>query len=547
MLDIAIINGLVLDGTGNTPCRIDVGIKNGMIVEVARGLSADAKIVIDATHKMVAPGFIDAHSHCDLVPFMSDSIRESRIRQGVTTELIGQCGLGSAPYTETMQDWRNYLTPILGNVPETWGWSNFSLFLADLNKAQKPNNLAALIGHGAVRAQVLGLKNSSPSANDLEKMSLIVAEAMSQGALGISYGLAYLPGMFAPKQELVALSSVVAAYNGIMMIHIRSHSRQVREGMAEALAVAKESGVKLQISHMRSFSNQNFGITGQELIEMIEQARVDGVDVTFDEHPYRAGSTLLSQILPPWAKEGGSSEIIRRLKDPQQRTRLKEELNDKGPDYPGWDNFVGMVGWSNIMISSMFDPKNKWAEGLTATQLVTKRSLEPKELVHEIIDQIAALLISEDCRCSMVMHNLFAEEDIVDLMKHPLCQIGSDGIPTGKPHPRLFGTFPKFLGEYVRDKKLMTWEEGIKRITGDPALRLAIAKKGFVKSGYCADLVVFEPNTINAPENYNTPHDFPIGLNYTLVNGQIAVSNGEVLSTNAGKVIRRGEGTEDMK
>ena len=537
MLDIAIIGGLVLDGTGDTSCQNDIGIKDGKIVEIARGLTADAKFVIDATHKIVAPGFIDVHSHSDLVPFTSGPIRESKIRQGVTTELIGQCGLGSAPYTDTMLDWRNYLTPILGNGPQTWDWPNFSSFLRDLEKAKKPNNYAALIGHGAVRAQVLGLNSVLPSDKDLARMSMIVDEAMSQGSLGISYGLAYLPGMFAPKQELVTLSSVVAAHNGIMMIHIRSHSRQVREGMAEAIAVAKESGVKLQISHMRSYANQKYGITGQELIEMVEQARLDGVDVTFDEHPYRAGSTLLSQILPPWAKEGGGPEIIRRLKDPQLRTRLKEELTDNGPDYLGWDNFVGMVGWSNIMISSMFDEQNKWAEGQTAAQLAKKTGQNPIELVHEIIDQVAELLISDDCRCSMVMHNLFAEDDIVALIKHPLSQIGSDGIPTGKPHPRLYGTYPKFLGEYVRDKKLMTWEEGIKKITGDPARRLNLANKGFVKRDYCADLVVFEPEKINAPEDYNKPSEFPIGLNYTLVNGQIVVANGEILSSEAGKVI----------
>ncbi len=537
MLDIAIIGGLVVDGTGDTPRQTDVGIKNGRIVEVAKGLSTEANITIDATHKMVCPGFIDVHSHCDLVPFMSGSIRESRIRQGVTTELVGQCGLGSAPHTETMQDWRSYLTPILGIGPQNWDWPNFSSFSQDLVKAKKPNNIAVLIGHGAVRAQVLGLNNVSPSAKDLTTMSRIVEEAMSHGALGISYGLAYLPGMYASKQELVALSSVVAAHNGIMMIHIRSHSRQVREAMAEALTVAKESGVKLQISHMRSYANRDYGIAGQELIGMVEHARADGIDVTFDQHPYQAGSTLLSQVLPPWAKEGGSPEIVRRLKNPQLRAKLKEELTEHGPDYPGWDNFVGMVGWPNIMISSLFNQQNKYAEGQTAAQLVLKTGLEPRALVHEIIDQIAELLISEDCRGSMVMHNLFSEEDIVALIKHPLCRIGSDGLPTGKPHPRLYGTFPKFLGEYVRDKKLMSWSEGVKRITGDPARRLNLANKGFVKTGYNADLVVFEPGKIMAPEDYNKPEAFPIGLNYILVNGRVAVANGEILTTEAGQLL----------
>ncbi|MDO0824229.1 N-acyl-D-amino-acid deacylase family protein [Desulfosporosinus nitroreducens] len=537
MFDTVIKGGLVVDGTGAPPRRSDIGIIDARIVKIEPELSQEANMVIDATNKMVTPGFIDVHSHCDLLPFMSGSVRESRIRQGVTTEIIGQCGLGSAPHLERMSDWRSYLTPILGPGPLTWNWLDFSMFLRELDRAEKPNNTAALIGHGAVRAQVLGLNNVSPTENEISAMSKIVEDAMSHGALGISYGLAYLPGMFAPKQELIALSSVVAAYQGIMMIHIRSHSRQVREGMAEALTVAKESGVKLQISHMRSYANRDYGITAEELITMIENARSEGVDVTFDEHPYTAGSTLLSQILPPWAKEGGSTEIVRRLKDPQLRAKLKNDLSDQGPDYPGWDNFVGMVGWPNIMISSVSNPKNKWAEGQTAPQLVSKTGLEHSKLVSEIIDSIADLLISEDCRCSMVLQNLFAEEDIIALLKHPLCQIGSDGIPTGKPHPRLFGTYPKFLGEYVRDKNTMTWEEGVMRITGDPAQRLNLRNRGFIKTGYIADLVIFDPEIINAPENYNKPSLDPLGINYTLINGQVALANGKVLKTNAGKLI----------
>lgn len=537
MFDTVIKGGLVVDGTGAPPRLSNIGIIDARIVEIAPELSEEANIVIDATNKMVTPGFIDVHSHCDLLPFMSGSVRESRIRQGVTTEIIGQCGLGSAPHLERMSDWRSYLTPILGSGPLTWNWPDFSMFLRELDRAEKPNNTAALIGHGAVRAQVLGLNNVLPTENEISGMSKIVEDAMSHGALGISYGLAYLPGMFASKQELIALSSVVAAYQGIMMIHIRSHSRQVREGMAEALTVAKESGVKLQISHMRSYANRDYGITAEELITMIENSRSEGVDVTFDEHPYTAGSTLLSQILPPWAKEGGSSEIVRRLKDPQLRAKLKKDLSDQGPDYPGWDNFVGMVGWPNIMISSVSNPKNKWAEGQTAPQLVSKTGLKHSRLVSEIIDSIADLLISEDCRCSMVLQNLFAEEDIIALLKHPLCQIGSDGIPTGKPHPRLFGTYPKFLGEYVRDKNTMTWEEGVKRITGDPAQRLNLRNRGFIKTGYIADLVIFDPEIINAPENYNKPSLDPLGINYTLINGQIVLANGKVLKTNAGKLI----------
>ncbi|AET67625.1 N-acyl-D-aspartate/D-glutamate deacylase [Desulfosporosinus orientis DSM 765] len=540
MFDLVITGGTVIDGTGTAPYRGDIGIKDGRIAEIAQNLSSrEAALVIDAPHKIIAPGFIDVHSHCDLVSFMSGPIRESRIRQGVTTEVIGQCGLGSAPHLKEMTDWRTYLAPILGQGPQTWDWPEFGMFLEELEQREKPNNMAALIGHGAVRAQVLGLNNIQPSAEQITAMSRIVENSMAQGALGISYGLAYLPGMFAPKEELTALSSVVADYNGIMMIHIRSHSRQVRESMAEALAVAKESGVKLQISHMRSYANRDFGISAEELMTMVDKTRDQGVNVTFDEHPYRAGSTLLSQILPPWAKEGGSSDILHRLKDPQLRAKIKADLREQGPDYPGWDNFVGMVGWSNIMISSVSQPENKWMEGKTAAQLVPDAGNNAEAFLSKVIDTLSELLISENCRCSMVMQNLFSEEDIIALLKHPLCQIGSDGIPTGKPHPRLFGTYPKFLGEYVRDKKTLTWSEGIKRITGDPALRLNLPDRGFLRTGYQADIVVFDPDKIKVQEDYTNPSLPPEGIDYTLINGQIALSKGEILRTNAGTLIRR--------
>lgn len=537
MFDLAIIGGLVVDGTGSPAKQKDLGIKDGQIVEIKQTLSSTAVKTIMAAGSMVTPGFIDVHSHCDLVPFMTGSVRESRLRQGITTEIAGQCGLGSAPCSDTMEDWRSYLTPILGMGPQKWNWPDYAAFLQEMNRASKPNNLAFLIGHGAVRAQILGLKNNSPTSKDLANMCALVEEAMSAGALGISYGLAYLPGMFAPQEELVALSSVAADHDGIMMIHIRSHSLQVREAMAEALEVAKRSGVKLQISHMRSYANPRFGITGQELITMVEKARSEGIDVTFDEHPYQAGSTLLSQILPPWAKEGGSPEIIKRLKDPVLRARLNDELRENGPDYPGWDNFVGMVGWPNIMISSAFKKENKWAEGRRAHQLIPEAALNYKLPADKIIDQVANLLISEDCQCSMVMHDLFAEDDITTLYKHPLCQVGSDGIPTGTPHPRLYGTYPKFLGEYVREKKLLTWEEGIKRITGDPAQRLKLKQKGFLKEGYAADLVVFDPQTISVPEDYTKPDQFPQGVNYTVLNGQIALAEGKLLNSGAGQLI----------
>lgn len=533
MFDLIVKDGMVLDGTGGKPLRVDVGVKKGVITALEPDLGVQALQVLDAKGQFVSPGFIDVHSHCDLVPFMDGEVKYSRVLQGVTTELVGQCGLGAAPFLkETMAPWKEYLAAILGSPDVSWDWQRFAHFLKDLEQAPKPNNIAALVTHGAVRAQVLGLGDVAPSGEDIKKMQRIVREAMEDGALGISFGLAYLPGVFAPKEELVALCQVVAEYDGIMMIHIRNHSHQVVEAMEEALEIARESGVKLQISHMRSYANRRFGISGEELIALVERAREKGVDVTFDQHPYTAGSTLLSQVLPPWAKAGGGQEIVERLKRPELLKKIRDDINGMGDNYPGWDNFAGMVGWENILVTSVEREENKPFQGKTIAEIASQLGLEE-------VEALAQLLLSEEARCCMVMLNLFSEEDIIELVSHPLSQIGSDGIPTGTPHPRLYETYPKFLGYYVREKKVMDWPEAIKRLSGDPAQRLGLKDRGFIKPGQAADLVVFDPQTIQDKEDYSHPAQKPRGISYVVVNGQVAVEKGQVRCATAGKVLSR--------
>ncbi|WP_227763176.1 N-acyl-D-amino-acid deacylase family protein [Zhaonella formicivorans] len=531
MYDLVIKNGVVLDGTGGEPRRVDVGIAADKISALGPDLGDQGRQVIDAAGLLVAPGFIDVHSHCDLLPFMVGQIKYSRVLQGVTTELVGQCGLGPAPYLEeNMQNFRQYLKAILGSPEVDWNWRRFSGYLEALSKAKKPHNVAALVSHGAVRAQVLGLGDVQPTENDIAHMQAIVREAMEDGALGISFGLAYLPGVFAPKEELVALCRVVAEYDGIMMVHIRSHSRQVVEAMQEALDIAQASGVRLQISHMRSYANRRFGISGGQLLEMIDSAREQGVDVTFDQHPYLAGSTLLTQILPPWAKAGGGQQIVNRLRNRDVLERLRYDLYNSDCSYPGWDNFVGMVGWENILVSSVQKPENKHLQGKTMAEIA-------EELGVDAVEAAARLLISENAECCMVMLNLFSDQDIIELVSHPLSQIGSDGIPTGTPHPRLYGTYPKFLGTYVRDKKVMSWPEAIKRLTGDPATRLNLRDRGFLKAGLAADIVIFDPEAINDKEDYSNPAQIPEGISYVVVNGRITVQKGKIAAEDAGQVI----------
>lgn len=532
MYDIIIKNGIVYDGEGHSGQRLDLGIVNGRIQTLAPVIEGEAQEILNVEGQAVSSGFIDVHSHCDLVPFMKGTIGSSRVCQGITTELIGQCGLGPAPYIEEMSEWQNYLHAILGNPELAWNWPRFADYLNTLDRAEKPNNVASLVSHGAIRAQVLGLSEVLPDSTQMKRMQDILAQVMEDGAWGISYGLGYLPGVFAPLEELIALSKVVTQYEGIMMVHVRSHARQVLESIQEVLTVARESGVKLQISHMRSYANRDFGANANVLMALVDDARQKGIDVSFDEHPYLAGSTLLSQVLPPWAKEGGGGAIAKRLQDPSVLAQLRQELTSSGPDYPGWDNYVGIVGWSNIMVSSVERTENKAFQGKTM-------DLIAKDLGLDEIAALAKLLVSENAQCCMVMLNLFSGEDTIKLIKHPLCLIGSDGIPSGLPHPRVYGTYPKFLKTYVRERQVLSWEEAIKKLTGDAAKRIGLKDRGFVRPGQAADLVIFDPKTIGDHEDYSHPAQTPSGIAHVFVNGNRAVQHGKLVSRKHGQMLKR--------
>lgn len=534
MFDVVLRNGSIIDGSGREPFPGDVAIKQGKIAAVGHQLPAGDFPSIDCQGQFITPGFIDVHSHCDLVSFMPDSfLKNSRVMQGVTTELIGQCGLGPTPYDpNTMGPWRDYLKAILGDPDIDWTWRDFSGFSEAIEKSSKPNHVAGLVTHGAIRAKVLGLDDVKATPQQMTEMEKLLAQAMEQGAFGMSFGLAYLPGVFAPKEELLALCKVVAHYDGVIMVHIRNHSLFIVEAMNEMLDLALKSGAKLHISHMRSYANRDYGISGLELIYMVEKARAKGADVTFDQHPYTAGSTLLSQILPPWAKAGGAPDILARLKDPAVIARLKDDYKDGGKPYNGWDNYVGICGWDNVVISAVKKKENKIYQGKSLQEVSEMMGLD-------VVEAAARFIISDDAESTMVVHKMFSEEDIADLVAHPLNQIGSDGIPTGNPHPRLYGTFPKFFGTYVRDKKVMSWQEGVKRVTSDAANRLGMKGKGLIREGFDADLVVFDPDQIRDQEDYLNSAKAPQGISYVLVDGAVVKEGDSIKDTSSGKFVAK--------
>ena len=529
MFDYIIKNGAVFDGTGAAEKKLDVAIENGLIVALGENLGI-AKHEIDASNLIVTPGFFDLYSHGDFLNLMENDLKYSRIWQGITTEIVGQCGLGPVPLNDRTKDgWKDYLKPIIGEISQPWNWHSMQEFLDMLKKKEKIHNQGFLVTHGAIRNCVLGLDNIQPNTDQLAEMCQLTNASMEAGAFGISFGIAYLPGVFAHIYELVELAKVVAVHNGIMMIHIRNHSHTIIAAMEEAIDIARLSHVRLHISHMRSYANRKFGIDPRILVNMVEKAKIEGLDITFDQHVSLAGSTLLSQILPPWAKEGGVEDIVERLGSKILLQKLQEDLSVNGPDYDGWDNVVGIVGWDNILISSVFKLHNKKYQGKTIGEIARTIKKTPFETAVELI-------IDEEAKSGMVMLNMFSEQDIKTLIAHPLCTIGTDGLPSGLPHPRIFRTIPVYLGHYIRDLGVLSWQEAIKRLTGDAAKLMNITNRGIIAINKKADINLINPLKLDATENYLDPIEKTNGIEYVFINGRLVYQAGILINSDAGEI-----------
>lgn len=535
MVDIVIKNGLVVDGTGKSSFKGDIGIKDGRIIAIEKNIEAEAGEIIDATGLVVAPGFIDVHSHNDLVPFMEEKLQELKLFQGVTTELIGQCGLGVVPYVEDGDGtklWKNYVRGVVGDPGMAWNFNNLKEYFRQINSKGLKNNLAALISHGAIKTSVMGFSREVPSEQELSEMCEILGEAMKVGALGMSLGLQYMPGIFSSHMELVELCKVVHSFNGIIMVHLRNHDSTIIKALDEIISIAKESGVKLHISHLRSYNSSDYGIPAKELIARVEDSAAAGLDITFDEHLYLSGSTLMTQLLPPWVTGDGTETLMENLRNERVITRLKEELLDKELHYVGWDNYSAIAGWEGILITSLKGKENVKYIGRTVGEIISEESLNA-------VDFVAKLLISEGGGVGIVTLDIFSERDTIELIKHPLQMVGSDSIPAGVPHPRLYGNYPLFLGKFIREKQALTLEEGIYKATGLPAKTLGLKDLGELTLGKLADITIFDYNEIRGYENYRNPTIKPEGIRHVIINGKLAVKNRIASKDKYGKVIIR--------
>jgi N-acyl-D-amino-acid deacylase len=536
MYDLVIRGGKIIDGIGNPWFRGDVAVEDGRIVEISRLRLSGAERTIEADGLIVCPGFIDMHSHSDLSVFFNPKL-ESSIRQGITTSVVGNCGLSLAPINPERKALlikeASSILPICEKL--RIDWTGFDEYLSKLEKTEISKNLAPLVGHGTVRIAVMGLENRDPTCEEMAEMKRLVAEAMEAGAFGLSSGLIYSPGVFSKTDELVELCKVVAKYGGIYASHIRSERARLIEAVKEAISIGEKAGVPVQISHHKAAGRHSWGRT-TETLRLMEEARARGVDVTCDQYPYRAGMTSLSTLLPPWVHEGGVDEMLKRLRSPEDRERIRKEIKQLSAE---WENLAADCGWENIYVSSVRSERNRHLEGRSMAEIAEIRG-------EDEFTALCNLLVEEEGRAAMVIF-IMDEQDIRRVMKSRLQMFGTDSwasapfgdLRFGKPHPRFYGTYPRVLGRYVRDEKVLTLEEAVRKMTSFPAQKLGLTDRGLLKPGMWADIVVFDPEKIRDTATYSDPHRYSEGIECVIVNGEIVIEKEEHIGVSAGKVLRR--------
>ena len=526
MLDLVLENGRIVDGTGNPWFFGDVGIREGTIVEVGRVSSAGLEVV-DVRGQVVSPGFIDGHCHSDLM-VLEDPQSEIKLQQGVTTEVLGNCGMTPAPFAqENLELLQSYVEPVLGRTGREWSWETVGHYVDCLRAARPSENVATYVGHGTLRIAVMGFEDRPASAEELRRMEDLLEEGLQAGAIGLSLGLMYAPGSYTAAEELARLCSVLPRYDGLLAAHIRGEGNSLIPSVKEVLRIAEGCGCSLQISHLKAAGRSNWGGVA-EAMELVEDARSRGLDVTCDVYPYAAGSTSLTALLPPWALEGGISRTLERLKDPASRRRIKDEL---GREHDDWDNLMASMGWDSVYISSLSTSDSTDLEGKNINEVSESRGLDPADCMVD-------LLLEQDGKVSIVFFHM-AETDVEQVLRWDCSLIASDSLhdQAKKPHPRLYGTFPRVLGRYVREKKLLSLEEAIRKMTSFPARRFRLGNRGLIVPGYAADVVVFDPHEISDEATYEDPKRLPKGISRVLVNGTQVIVSGAHSGRRAGVAI----------
>ena len=527
MIDLLITGAKVVDGTGGPWYRGNVAIREGRIVHVGPGDDHRADRIIEADGWVVAPGFIDVHSHSDLM-LLQEPTSPAKIMQGVTTEVLGQDGIAPAPMRpEHEPQYRRLLSGLLGDPEVKWSWRGLDDYLDNLEQRDLALNVCSYIPYGNLRMIAMnGSHDREPTPAEMDTIISLLSESFRAGGFALSTGLVYPPCCYSSNAEMTRVARAVAEAGGFLVVHQRSEGAEVLESFGELVGIARETRVPLHISHLKVAGRGHWHKCSR-LLARIDDARAEGIDVTFDQYPYTAGSTMLSAILPPWAHDGGSEALLCRLRDGTQRARIKEYMENVEI---GWDNMAKNAGWAGVVISSMGSCKNRHLVGKNLDEVGRRLGKHPADAAMD-------LLLEEDNAVGMITF-LMRERDVAEIMKHPAHMVCTDGLLGGRPHPRVHGSFPRVLARYVRRERVLGLEDAVRRMTGFPAQRLGLHRRGLLKPGFWADVVVFDPEEIEDTATYDNPRQFPEGIEYVIVNGHLVVDKGQYTGAAGGQVLR---------
>jgi len=538
MFDLLIKNALIIDGSGSKGYKGEIGISGDKISAVAPDLKASAKRVIDAGGNVVCPGFIDAHGHSDFTLFVNNK-GESKIRQGITTEVTGNCGFTAGPITKKHKDDLIYYlanTIVFSDEErENWEWKTQSEFLKHTAKDGLSFNVAPLVGQGMIRVGTVGFDDRIPEKEEMEEMKNMLRAELSEGFFGMSMAFSYEPGNYMKEEESVELCKVLKEYGGIYTVHLYDQGKKLVESVKQVIDIGKKSGCRVEISHLKAKYKVNWGKTA-EAIRLIEKAKEEGLDIAFDVYPYEAYGSGLIDLMPPWVKKDGPRVMCEKLKEKDVREKV---IHDMENGISGWETIMESEGWENLVqIASLRTEENKKYEGKTIAEISKQRNCSGYEAVTDLI-------IEEDASVKCIWFAM-SEEEVINIMKHPDVLFGTDGracatygkLSKGAVHPRYYGTYPRILGHYVRERKALALEEAIRKSTSAPARHFKISERGEIKENYYADLVIFSPEKIKETSTFPSPHNYPEGIDFVIVNGEIVIEKGEHSGKLPGKILK---------